>query len=97
MQHLECVQGSVVSGCACEGATITRFFFNVADDSALGALTDRKDVAGSEGCFFAAVDECTGVKAFSCNECLRMKFVVVGIMEDDTCEGCATEKQDFIK
>ena len=49
--------GGVVARSAGECATVAGFLLDVADNGALGALADGKDVARCEGGLFAAVDE----------------------------------------
>jgi len=81
--------GCVVPGRPCESATVADLLLDVADDGTFWELADGDDVADSEGCFFAAVDEGAGVEALGCDEGFLAEFVAVGVAEDDAGEGCA--------
>jgi hypothetical protein len=50
-------------------------------------LADREDIAYSEGCFFAAVNESTGVETFCGDEGFGTEFVAVGVAENDSSQG----------
>ena len=82
--------GSVVSGSTSKSTTVTDLLLNVADDGTLRALANGDDVADGQSGLFTAVNEGTGVEAFSSNESLFAELVAVGVTEDDAGEGGTT-------
>jgi hypothetical protein len=73
--------GSVVARGTSECATVTNFFFDVADDGTFWALADGKDIADCQSGLFPAVDEGTGVETFSCDEGFFSEFIAVWVAE----------------
>jgi hypothetical protein len=82
---------SVVPRCTSEGATVTDFLLDIADDGTFRALAYGEDVADGECGLLAGVDEGTGVKTFGCDEGFFPEFVAVRVTENDTGKGSTTE------
>lgn len=85
--------GGIVARSACKCAAVTDFLLDIADDGTFGTLAYREDVANSEGCFLAAVNECAGVKTLSSNKGFLAKFIAIRVAENNTCKRC-TAGQD---
>ena len=83
--------GRVVAGCTCEGATVTNFLLDVANNGTFGALAYRKDVANRESGLFAAVNKGASVKTFGSDKRFLAKLVAVRVAEDDTGKRCPAD------
>jgi len=56
--------GAVTTGSFSDLTSITRFFFQLADDGTFWHLSDWHDVTNAEGGFFTGVDELSGANTF---------------------------------
>jgi hypothetical protein len=56
--------GAVTTGSFSDLTSITRFFFQLADDGTFWHLSDWHDVTNAEGSFFTGVDELSGANTF---------------------------------
>lgn len=84
----------VITRSSCQGTTVPDFFFDVADDRTLGALSNGENVADGESRFFATVHKGAGVHAFGGDESLRAEFVAIWVTENDASEGGTTYSND---
>jgi len=82
--------GGVVARSAGKCTTVTNLLLNVADNGTFGELTNGENVANSESCFLATIDESTSVETFSSDESLAAKLVAVRVAENDSGKGSTT-------
>jgi hypothetical protein len=66
-----------------EGTTVADFFFDVGDDCAFGHDAEGENIADSQVCFFAGIDELASVHALVGDKCFGAVLVAVGIAEDN--------------
>ena len=78
------------AGSASEGAAVSRFAFDVADDGALRHGLEWEDVADGQIGLLSAVHELTGVHPLGCEHELRIALEFVGIQELDLGHGGTT-------
>lgn len=71
--------GSIITRSSGNTAAVSGLFFQAGHNGTLGHLTDRHHVANSQLSLLAAIDELTGVHAFSGNEELLAGLVAIGI------------------
>ena len=74
--------GSIITRSSGNTAAVSGLFFQAGHNGTLGHLTDRHNVANSQLSLLAAIDELTGVHAFSGNEELLTGLVAIGIPMD---------------
>merc|ERR1719198_1649150 len=75
--------GTVTTGSFSDLTSITRFFFQLADDGTFWHLSDWHDVTNVEGSFFTGVDELTGADTFWADHGFGDFSVFVGVLELD--------------
>lgn len=83
--------GGIVSGSTGEGTTVTDLLLDVADDSTLRALGNRKNIANGKSSLLATVDEGTSMETLGSDESFLAEFVAVRITENDASKGCTTD------
>lgn len=71
--------GSIITRSSGNTATISGLFFQAGHNGTLGHLTNGHHVANSQLGLLSAIDELTGVHAFSGNEELLAGLVTIGI------------------
>jgi len=84
--------GGIVARGASQGAAVTNFLLDVADDGTFWKSRDGEDVSDIESGFLAAIDKGASVKPFGSDEGFSTEFVPVGIAENDTSKGSTTSR-----
>merc|ERR1712217_149050 len=75
--------GAVTTGSFSDLASITRFFFQLADDGTFWHLSDWHDVTNVEGSFFTGMDELSGTNTFWANHGFGDFSVLVWVFKLD--------------
>jgi len=80
----------VVAAGASKSTTVSNLLLNVGYDGTFRDGSEREDVANSQSCILAGVDELSRVHALVRNEGLCSQLVAVWVSEDDFAEWCAS-------
>jgi hypothetical protein len=83
---------AVLTGGTSKRSTISKLFFDIANNSTLGHLTNGENVSNSKGGLLADIDELTGIHALGSNEILFVEFILVRIAEDYLGNGSTTAR-----